>query len=213
MASGLALEAASSRPREADGCSLGKASSRAHRVSPSSPRTGGTPRGAARGGAAGAARSRSDRHPSVTQMPPVHQSDRTAARPADGHVRRRARRGTKYLGGRKRCAEKVGVLAEKMPSALARWPYVLRGWVRAPVATTQLAYHVLLPRAWASMGRHRKSWSSLARRSRGSEMPIRLSMRSNDPDQHANPHRTREPDRREHNDAWCEFGRRACSDR
>jgi hypothetical protein len=179
MASGLALEAASSRPREADGCSLtgqlaaelklsiggGKASSRhpvrsayqppasstflsertshqqpaatsqqysslrtnqhqpsatsqpnrlrAHRVSPSSPRTGGTPRGAARGGAAGAARSRSDRHPSVTQMPPVHQSGRTAAQPADGHVRRRARRGTKYLGERKRCAEKVGVVAEK----------------------------------------------------------------------------------------------------
>jgi hypothetical protein len=38
-------------------------------------------------------------------------------------------------------------------------------------------------------------------------------MRSSDPDQHANPRRTREPDRREHNDAWCEFGRRACSDR
>jgi hypothetical protein len=115
--------------------------------------------------------SRSDRHPSVSQMPPVHQSDRTAARPADGHVRRRARRGTKYLGGEKKVRGK-GWRGSRKNAVGAGTMAVRTTWVRAPRATTQLAYHVLLVRAWASMGRHRKSWSSLAGRSRGSEMPI-----------------------------------------
>nr|TKV90576.1 hypothetical protein SEVIR_9G038600v2 [Setaria viridis] len=91
-----------------------------------------------------------------------------------------------------------------MSSAQARWPYYVGAWSSGYATylprVTRLGQAVRMGSSAASMGRHRKSCTSLAA---SFMMPIQASrsacQSASYPEEKAR-------------DAWCELGRRACSD-